>query len=68
MAKKVLSVPRISCPHCVATIERTLGALEQVKEVTADAKTKMVAVTYQQPEDLKVILDALEEIGYPAKQ
>ena len=68
MAKKVLSVPRISCQHCVATIERTLGALEQVKEVTADATTKMVAVTYQKPEDLKVILDTLEEIGYPAKQ
>lgn len=68
MAKQVLNVPRISCQHCVATIERTLSAMEQVKEVTADATTKMVAVTYQKPEDLKVILAALEEIGYPAKQ
>jgi copper chaperone len=68
MATKTLNVPRISCQHCVGTIERTLGALEQVKEVTADATTKMVAVTYGDPEDLKVILDTLEEIGYPAKQ
>jgi copper chaperone CopZ len=52
----------------VATIERALNELEQVKEVTADAATKMVSVTYQQPDDLKVILDTLEEIGYPAKQ
>lgn len=68
MATQVLSVPRISCQHCVATIERTLSALEQVKEVTADAATKMVSVSYGDPDDLKVILDALEEIGYPAKQ
>jgi len=68
MATQVLSVPRISCQHCVATIERALNELEQVKEVTADAATKMVSVTYQKPEDLKFILDTLEEIGYPAKQ
>jgi len=68
MATQVLNVPRISCMHCVATIERTVGAVAGVKEVTADAKTKMVAVTYQKPEDLKAILNALEEIGYPAKQ
>jgi len=68
MATQVLNVPRISCMHCVATIERTLGAVPGVKDVTADAKTKMVSVTYQKPEDLKAVLSALEEIGYPAKQ
>ena len=68
MTTKVLSVPNISCQHCVATIERALGELEEVQQVTADAKTKLVSVTYGAPEDLQTITDTLKDIGYPVRE
>ncbi len=68
MVTKVLNVPRISCEHCVATIERALGEMDEVQEVTADAKTKLVSVTYREPENLQAITDTLKDIGYPVKE
>lgn len=67
MATKTVSVPNISCGHCVMTIERELGELEGVTAVNADATTKQVSVEWSEDEtDFSAVLDLLDEIGFPA--
>ena len=36
MSSKTVSIPSISCGHCVATIEREIGALAGVQVASAD--------------------------------
>lgn len=63
-----LNAPDISCAHCVATVEKTVGSLEGVEAVTADADTKNVNVTYDASKTgVSEITSTLEEAGYPAK-
>lgn len=61
-----LKVPAISCGHCVNTIEMEIGEIEGVLQVTADAETKSVLVTYQEPASEQAVRDALTAINYPA--
>jgi copper ion binding protein len=64
-----LNAPDISCDHCVATVEKTLGAVDGVAAVKADAETKDVNVTWDDEKtDLNAVSAALDEAGYPAKQ
>jgi copper ion binding protein len=64
-----LNAPDISCGHCVATVEQTLGELDGVVAVKADADTKDVNVTWDDDKtDLNAIATALETAGYPAQQ
>ena len=66
MERKVVSVPKISCGHCTATIERELGALAGVTKVRADASLKTVEVEW---DEARVSWDALRallvEIDFP---
>jgi len=66
MNKNVFEVPKISCNHCVNTIEMELSDLEGVISVKADSETKKVEVEYGDPATDTTILDLLEEINYPA--
>ena len=61
-----LTAPDISCGHCVATVEKAVGALDGVQRVEADAATKRVAVTFD-PSRLSParIEAALDEAGSP---
>lgn len=65
MANLKLSVPNISCRHCVHTIGREVGALAGVKSVSADVDTKSVQVEYAAPATEAQIRTLLIEIGYP---
>lgn len=62
-----LSIPNISCGHCVMTIERELGEIEGVAKVEGDASTKEVTVEWDAPASLSKIKDMLKEINYPAE-
>ena len=42
----VLSVPDVSCEHCVKTINGALGALPGVEMAITDIPTKTVAIRY----------------------
>lgn len=42
----VLSVPDISCEHCVKTIDGALGTLAGVESVSTDILTKTVRLRY----------------------
>ena len=65
MVEKTYSIPKISCGHCVATIEREVGALPGVGTVTGDVAAKKVTVVYQEDAVLSQVEETLKEIGYP---
>jgi copper chaperone len=66
METKKLSVPNISCGHCVMTIQRELKEVEGVNKVEGDPTTKEITVEWENPATLEKIKSALEEIDYPA--
>lgn len=68
MIAKVLSVPNISCHHCVNTIQRELGQVPGVAEIKADVDTKKVTVKFEKTETLSAVLETLKDIGYPAEE
>ena len=61
----VLSVPDVSCQHCVSTIHKALGVLPGVETVSTDLPTKTVHVHY---DPSRVTLDqveaTLDDAGY----
>jgi copper chaperone len=65
MTEKTVTIPKISCGHCVATIKRELGELPGVTVVDADPETKQVTINWQDPATWETIRATLEEIGYP---
>ena len=67
MAEDQLTVPNISCGHCVSAIESELADVEGVTSVKADAATKIVTVQWQAPASIESIRATLAEINYPAK-
>lgn len=60
-----LSVPDISCEHCVHAINTSLGALTGVETVATDIPTKTVHLRFH-PEQvsLQEVETALDDIGY----
>jgi len=67
MAQETLSIPTISCGHCVSAIETELAELEGVTAVKADAGTKTVTVQWDAPGSIEHIRATLTEINYPAQ-
>ena len=67
MNQNKLTVPNISCGHCVSAIESELADLDGVISVKADADTKTVTVQWNAPATIKSIRAALDEINYPAQ-
>lgn len=63
---KTVTVPNISCGHCVNTIQREVGDVPGVRKVDADAATKRVTISWD-PEttDWVVIEETMNEIAYP---
>jgi copper chaperone CopZ len=68
MESKTLSVPNISCGHCVMSIQRELNDLEGVSEVTGDPDSKEITVTWDAPATLDQIKATLQEISYPVAE
>jgi copper chaperone len=66
MEKITLSIPAISCDHCVMTIQKELGEIKGIEEVKGDAKTKEITVQWDLPATLDKIKSSLKEINYPA--
>jgi len=65
MTTKTLSVPNISCGHCVMTIKRELNALSGVYSVEGDVDRKEITVTFEPDSVFDKIKETLTEIGYP---
>ncbi|HEY2667705.1 MAG TPA: copper ion binding protein [Actinomycetota bacterium] len=46
MAQEVLSVPEVTCEHCVNALEGAVGALEGVDSVKVDLDRKDITIDY----------------------
>jgi copper chaperone CopZ len=66
METKTVTVPNISCGHCVMTIEREVGEVHGVSEVKGEQATKNVTISWDpDATDWVVIENTLKEINYP---
>ncbi len=60
-----LSVPDVSCEHCVKTINGALGTLPGVEAVSTDIPTKTVHLRYDARQlSLEQIETTLDDEGY----
>jgi copper chaperone CopZ len=65
MTSKTVSVPNISCGHCVMTIQREVGELEGVTDVKAEQATKKVTVSWDPiATEWEEIERVMKEINY----
>ena len=67
MQTKTVTVPNISCGHCVNTIQNEVSELAGVVSVKAEEATKQVTISWQEPQTWNEISALLEEIEYPAE-
>ncbi|MFH0975023.1 MAG: heavy-metal-associated domain-containing protein [Spirochaetota bacterium] len=65
METKKLTIPNISCKHCVMTIKNELSEITGVSGVEGDQNAKTITVSWDAPASLKAIMDKLKEINYP---
>ncbi|MGD8438130.1 MAG: heavy-metal-associated domain-containing protein [Syntrophobacterales bacterium] len=68
METKTLSIPNISCGHCVMSIKKELSEMDGVASVEGDPASKSVTLEWDAPATLKKIKDTLKEINYPAAE
>lgn len=61
-----LSIPAISCHHCVNTIIRETRDLPGVFKVEGSPKDKSATFTLETEAALSAVKETLVEIGYPA--
>jgi copper chaperone CopZ len=66
MEKQTLTVPNISCGHCVNSIKEELTEMSGVKCVDGNPDDKRITVEWEAPATLAAIKNALKEINYPA--
>jgi copper chaperone len=60
-----LSVPDVSCEHCVKTVSGALGALPGIDTVNVDLTNKIVSLRYEPAQvTLERIEETLDEAGY----
>jgi copper chaperone len=61
----VLSVPEVSCEHCVKTINGALGQLSGVEAVSTDIPSKTVHLRYDPSQvSMDTIEATLDDAGY----
>jgi copper chaperone CopZ len=66
MQTKTLTVPNISCGHCVMAIKKELSEVAGVSKVEGDPENKSIALEWDVPATLEKIKEILKEINYPA--
>ena len=66
METKTVTVPNITCGHCVMTIEREVGEVDGVTAVKGEKDSKHVTISWDpDATDWVVIEDTMKEINYP---
>jgi copper chaperone len=61
-----LTIPNISCGHCVMTITRETKDLPGVVKVEGNQQAKTATFTLENEAALASVKETLVEIGYPA--
>lgn len=59
-----LTLPDMTCGHCVATVKRTVAALDPHAEVDIDLPSHRVRIDTEA--SAEAVRQALQEEGYPA--
>ena len=66
VTETVLSVPDVSCEHCVKTVNGAVGALPGIQLVSTDIPTKSVQIRFDPDQiSMQQIEEVLDEAGYP---
>ena len=60
----ILSVPEISCQHCVNAITKEVSRLQGVHNVQVDLTTKRVSVDASEQVSPDQLVEAINEAGY----
>ena len=60
----ILSVPEISCQHCVNAITKEVSRLQGVRNVQVDLATKRVNVDASEQVSPAQLVEAINEAGY----
>ncbi len=60
----ILSVPEISCQHCVNAITKEVSRLQGVRNVQVDLTTKRVSVDASEQVSPAQLVEAINEAGY----
>lgn len=67
LIKDVISVPGMTCQHCVMTIKRALTMVPGVKGAEANLESKTVYVSFDPSKvELGKLIEAIERVGYEA--
>lgn len=66
METTTLSIPSITCGHCVRTITKALEPLAGIQSVSVDLPARSVTLSYDQSADLEAALAVLDSRGYAA--
>jgi len=61
-----LSIPNISCNHCVMTVQREAGFVDGADFVSGDVAAKTATFQVASDEALTALKSMLAEAGYPA--
>ena len=67
MNATTLSIPGISCNHCVMTVNREAGFVDGAEFVSGDVETKSATFRVANDEALAALKAALAEAGYPVE-
>ncbi len=68
MKKKTITIPNISCDHCIASIRSELNELEGVNFVTGNSENKTITVEWTAETTYTAICNRLQEINYPVQE
>ena len=66
MAEITLSIPNISCNHCIMTVKRESGFVDGAEFVSGDVEAKTARFQVGGDEVLAALKSTLAEAGYPA--
>ena len=61
-----LSIPNISCNHCIMTIKRETGFVDGAEFVSGDVESKTATFHVESDKTRESLKEALAEAGYPA--
>ena len=67
LVSQSIKIEGMSCASCVGRVERVLGAVEGVEQVSVNLATEMARVESARPLDFAVLQQAVDKAGYQAR-
>jgi copper chaperone len=68
MPIKKVTIPNISCGHCVMAVKNEAEEINGVSLVEGNPETKEVTFTWDEPATWEQIAAAIKDAGYPAAE